>query len=177
MMDGNRQKWLIAAAVLCAGGLLLDRAVLPPLTASWNARSERIAEVKELLDDGELLLEREASIRERWDEMTARALPADRAAAENTVLNAVDQWAAESRLAVSSLKPRWMRTEGIFARLEVRATAEGRPEAVLAFLYALERDRLPLCVESAKLTPRDDRGRLLGLDVTFTALARGEGEA
>lgn len=177
MMNRNRQRWLVAAAVVCAGGLLLDRAVLPPLTASWNARSERIAEVKELLDDGELLLEREASIRERWEEMTALALPADRAAAENAVLNAVDQWAAESRLAVSSLKPRWMRTEGVFARLEVQATAEGRPEAVLAFLYALERDRLPLCVESARLAPRDDRGRLLEIKVTFTALARGEGEA
>jgi len=172
MWNQSRQKWLTVATVLCVIGLVLDQVILPPLVEQWRARSTRIAELKASLEDGQLLLDRETSIRERWQEMSDRALPVDRATSENEVINAVSRWAEDSHLTISSLKPRWARTEGVFSQLEIRATALGRPDAVLGFLYALERDDLPLCVESAKLTPRDERGRALALDLVFTALTR-----
>jgi Type II secretion system (T2SS), protein M subtype b len=173
----NRQKWLVLGAVGCLSALALDRFVLPPLMSTWDARAERTAELEELLDDGGLLLERENTIRDRWAAMQGRALPEDRAAAESIVLNAVNGWAENSGLNVTSIKPRWVRSDGPFRKLEVRATALARPESVLRFLHALERDGLPLCIESAKLSSQDDRGRALSLDITFTALAVMDEEA
>jgi len=170
----NRQKWLVVGAICCVSALALDQVVLPPLVGAWDDRAQRTAELEEMVEDGELLLAREDSVRERWAAMLERALPADAAAAEDIVLNAVNAWAERSRLNVTSIKPRWVRSDGPFKKLEVRATTLAAPAAIVRFLHALECDELPLCVEAAKLSSQDERGRALSLDLTFTALAAVE---
>lgn len=175
MLKNKGRKVLYAVAVICVAGLILDRFIVPPLMETWSSRSARIAELRNEIDRAEQLIERKDTLEKRWDEMQENALPADRAEAENGILSAVNSWAEDSRLAVSSLRPRWLRDRGAFAKLEVQATATGQRQAVLRFLHALETDVYPIHVEDVKLSSPDDRGMEMALVVRFTALAKREG--
>jgi hypothetical protein len=65
----NRQQLLAvvagAAVALWAG----DKLILSPLTQSWKERAARIVELRKTVTQGAQLLEREQSIRRRWESM------------------------------------------------------------------------------------------------------------
>jgi hypothetical protein len=90
--------------------------------------------------------------------------------AEDQVLKSVGRWARDSRLSVTSLKPRWLRDEDDFRKLEFRAAAEGNMESIARFVYELERDPLPLKIEDIEIAARDERGDRLSLGVRFSGL-------
>jgi hypothetical protein len=170
-MGTNRREFiLVAAAVLCVGGLLADKFVATPLFGLWTARSEAITVLQQNLDEGEILMEREELVRQRWTDMGERTLSSDISVAENRILTAVNRWSRSSLLDIATLKPRWSPRGEEFKTLEYRATGRGDLSAVTRFLFELEQDPIALRVEDVAIVTRDDRGRELTLDVRFTVL-------
>jgi len=166
----KRERVLLFAAVICLGGWTGDRVVLSPLVKLWKQRSQKITEIKRSLNKGRALIARESDLREQWQEMKRHSLPAEVSVAENQVLQSLSRWSQESRLGVTSLKPRWTQEGQDHMKMECRAATQGRIEAVARFLYDLERDPLALRVEQIEMAARDDNGRDLTLDVRFTGL-------
>jgi hypothetical protein len=159
----NRQHllgFLAAAAVLLLAG---DRLVITPLTRNWKARSARIVELKKQINQGEILMEREASIRSRWRTMRTNALSGEVSTAENQVLKAFDRWSQASRVSISSIKPQWKQHEEDHILLECRVDASGGLADLARFLYEIEKDPLALKLESTELTTRDENGQQLTL--------------
>jgi Tfp pilus assembly protein PilO len=170
-MEPNRRKRiLVLAAIVCVAAVAGDRLLLSPLQNLWTARSERIAELEKSLSKGRLLVDREQAMKERWQDMKRRSLPADMSVAEDQMLKSVGRWARNSRLGVTSLKPRWTDDEDDFKKLEFRAAAQGGMESIARFLYELETDPLPLKVEDMEIAARDESGSALALAVRFTGL-------
>ena len=170
-MESKRRKRLLAvAAIACVAAVAGDRLVLSPLNNLWTTRSERIAELEKSLSKGRLLVDREEAMKERWREMKDRSLPAEMSVSEDRILKSVGRWVRDSRLGVTSLKPRWTDDEENFKKLEFRATAQGGMESVARFLYELETDPLPLKLEDIEIAARDERGDMLTLAVRFTGL-------
>jgi hypothetical protein len=166
----QRERLLLVAVVICLGAWIGDKLVLSPLVKLWKQRSQKIVEVKRSLDKGHTLLARESSLREQWKEMKRLSLPAEVSVAEYRVLESQSRWSQQSRLSVTSLKPRWTQDEPDHKKMDCRAATQGRIEAVTRFLYELERDPLALRVEEIKMAARDDSGRDLTLDVRYTGL-------
>lgn len=170
----NREKLLTIGAIAAVAILAGDRLVYSPLVRTWNDKKIRIAELNRSLTKGEGLLRSERSIRERWDDMKKRSLPADVSKAENDVLQAVVRWQQESQIGLTSIKPQWKRTDEDFATLECRADAGGAAggsiEAVSRFLYELEKDPLALKIEGVEITSRDTAGQQISLAVRFSGL-------
>jgi Tfp pilus assembly protein PilO len=170
-MESNQRKRILAvAAIVCVAVVAGDRLVLSPLQNLWTARSERIVELEKSLSKGRLLVDREQAMKERWQDMKQRSLPADMSVAEDQMLKSVGRWARDSRLGVTSLKPRWTDDEEDFKKLEFRAAAQGDMESIARFVYELETDLLPLKVEDIEIAARDERGSALALAVRFTGL-------
>ena len=176
MNSERRQRLLVIAALVCVGVLACDKLVVPPLYNLWSARAGRITELKELIEKGEVLADREGSVTRKWEAMNESGLPDGAAEAENLVLNSVNDWARDSRLSVMSLKPRWTQDKGDYRKLEVRAVAQGGLASVVRFLYALETAPLALRVDDLELTSRDDRGGSLTVDLRFSGLVLAEEE-
>jgi Tfp pilus assembly protein PilO len=170
MGPDRRKRILMIAAIISVGAVAGDRVVLSPLLNLWKARTERVAELEKSLGKGRVLAEREETMKERWQEMKERSLPVDMSLAEDQVLKSVGRWARDSRLSVTSLKPRWLRDEDDFRKLEFRAAAEGNMESIARFVYELERDPLPLKIEDIEIAARDERGDRLSLGVRFSGL-------
>ncbi len=170
-MTLNRRERIVAlAAILCLGALTGDRLIMTPLQSFWRARTARVAELRKSLDKGRILVAREAVMRERWQGMKQRSLPADVSVAENQVLKSLSRWAQESSLDVTSRRPRWTEEEEGSKKLEFRVAAQGRMGSIARFLYELETDPLALKVEQLEIAARDESGGALAVDVRFTGL-------
>ncbi|MBM3335086.1 hypothetical protein FJY63_10540 [Candidatus Sumerlaeota bacterium] len=167
----KREQWLALAALICVGAFAGDRFVASPLASLWKERTKRIAELGQQLSTGSALVEREEAIRNRWDTMKEQALPKDTSVAEKQVLQAMNEWIGTSRLAVSSVRPRWIEEKGqTHKTIECRVVAEGELASVARFMYELERDPMALRLEEVEITSREDRGQKLSLSLRFTGL-------
>jgi len=166
----NRQHLLAIIAIIAVALLAGDKFVLSPLIAGWKQRAARLVELRKSVNQGSLLLAREQSIRDRWDQMRTNMLPNNVSVAENEVLRAFERWSQQSRLSVTSIKPQWKRTADDYITLECRADAFGSLEALTRFLYDVERDSLALKVEAVEITTRDNEGQQLSLALQVSGL-------
>lgn len=166
----NRQQMLglyaIIAVVLLAG----DRLVFTPLTKSWKARTERLAELKKSVRQGSQLLERQNSIRTRWDHMRTNTLSGEVPEAEKQVLKAFERWSQDSRVGISSIRPQWKTADDDHVTLECRVDAFGNLPALTRFLFDIEKDPLALKVEAVEIRTRDEGGEQLTLGLQVSGL-------
>ncbi len=170
-MDSERRKrLLIIVTAVCVGGWLADTFVISPVMASWEARTARIEELERRIAESASLLERENDLRERWQEMRKGALSDSVSDAERAVLEGVSRWASDSRLTLSSIKPRWIQVDNASRLLEIQVEGNGGMEAVTRFVYEMERDALPLRMEEFQLTSADGTGAKLSMTARFTGL-------
>jgi len=166
----NRQQLLGLIAIAVVSLLVGDRLLFTPLAKAWKERAERIVELKKSVAQGAMLLDREKSIRARWDTMRANALPGEASLAEDHLLSAFDRWSQDSRIGVTSVRPQWKRSADDYATLECRVDASGSLPALTRFLYDLEKDPLGIKVEIVEITARDTRGEQLTLGLQVSGL-------
>jgi Tfp pilus assembly protein PilO len=166
----NREKLLLIATGGCLVLLILNWLVISPLTASWHHRSERIAALRKSLGDGAVLLRRAASIRERWEHMSANALSSTPTAAERQLFDAFDRWVRASGVTEGSFKPQLKTTDDNYSVMECRADVTGNLQTIGKFLDKLEADPLGIRLQSLELTARDDNGQQLSLGLELNGL-------
>ena len=170
MKSEDRQRLLMMAALMLLGLFAADRLVLGPLTRVWRARADRIAELGKKVADGALLLQRESSLRARWNQMRANSLPDNPSLAEQQVLKALDTWAQESGVSVTGMTPQWKRDADEYLTLDCRVEAAGDLGALSRFLYALEKSPMALKLESVELAAHDNGGQDLTMGVRLSGL-------
>jgi len=166
----NRQQILAIVAILGLLALVGDKLILTPLVASWNARTDQIAELKKSISQGNLLLDREKTIRARWGGMRKNTLPNNASVAQSQVLKAFDRWAQDSHATIGSIKPQWKQNADDYTTLECRADASGNIQALSRFLYEVEKDPLALKIEAVEITAHDDNGQQLTLALQLSGL-------
>jgi len=166
----KRQQILAILAIALVGLYVADKLVFTPLTRSWEARSDRIVELKELVRDGNETLKRETALREQWDRMRRNTLVNAKPEAESQMLKAFERWSKDGGVSVSSIRPQWKEAEEAHKTLECRADVGGSLSAIAHFLYLVERDPLGVKVDSLELTARNNDGSQLSLVVQVSGL-------
>jgi len=173
MKIDNRQQLLVVLALAAAALFAGDRLVFGPLSKWWKVRSDRIVELRRQVNGGRLLLQREKSIRARWDQMRTNTLPNDTSLAEQQVLKAFDRWSRQSGASVNGITPQWKNDADDYLTLNCRVEASGDLGTLSRFLYEIEKDPMALKLESVELGARDNAGQqlTLGLQVSGLVLA------
>jgi hypothetical protein len=176
-MPNKQRETILKIAVGAVVGLfLLDRVVLGPATAAWKTQGERLADLRTKVQRGRQLLDREKSLRGRWEEMLRTDLPDDASEAENDVLKALNRWTRDSRVGFTSLTQSPPRNhEGGYDTNEWRATAVGDQASLGRLIYEIETDPLAARVEECELTTRDPQGKQLGMTLRFSFVRINEG--
>jgi len=167
----NRQQLLtilaVAALVLFAGDSLL----LKPMVAAWKARAAQVTSLRKDIEQGKSLLEREQTIRSRWEALRRSTLPSNRSTAEQTVFKAVDRWAQDSRVSITAITPQWKRgDDDDFTLLQCRVDASGNLGSLSRLIYNIEADPMALKLESVELGARDKDGQQLPLALQVSGL-------
>lgn len=167
----NRQQALAVVAAGLVGLLLADRLVFTPLVAFWKRRADQLVTVRTSVLQGEALIEREPIVMRQWDQMQSNMLVGEISVAEDRFLKAVERWAQEGRVSLSSVKPQWQRGTDKFATLECNLEASGNLSAITRFLYEIERDPMGVKIVRTQINARDDAGEQLTLNLQLSALA------
>lgn len=169
MENRSRETWLKIVVGAVVGLFLLDYLALSPTIAAWKKQGDRLAVLRQKVERGRQLVEREKAIRGHWDEMQRTDLNDDSSAAENDVFKALNRWARESKISFTSLTPQWRAHEDAgYDTFECRATATGDQAALGRLLYEIETDPLPARVEDCEMVTRDPQGKQLTLSLRFS---------
>ena len=175
MKSEQRKTLLKIAAGAFAGLWLLDLAVIEPAIARWHDQSERITALREKVQRGQQLLDRENSIRSRWAEMVRANLPKDVSVAESDAFKAIGRWVTNSRIILANLTPQWQEhDEDGYDTFECSITANGDQLSLGRFIYEMETDPMPVNFEGCEITTRDSRRTQLSMTAHFTFLRIGE---
>ena len=166
----NRQQLLIIAAVVVVALFAADRLVLSPLTTAWKTRAERITKLRADINRAGMLVQREQSIRSRWEQMARNTLPKDTSAAEQQLNKAIEAWAQSSGVTVSAITPQWKHENDDYMTYECRVDAAGDLGKLSRFLYSAERDQMALKLELVELGARDKEGQQLSLGLQLSGL-------
>ena len=170
-MTGNeREKFLKIGAIGLVGLLLLDHIVITPVLAGWSEQSDRIAALRQKVERGQQLIERQDAIRSRWTQMMRANLPTEVSAAEKEAFQAIGRWANASGISFASLSPQWENHPEGYDTYECRATANGNQAQLARFIYELETDPIPVNLEEFEITTRDEHGAQLTMTARFTFL-------
>ena len=171
MNNERRQLLLKITAAAVVGLFALDRFILEPAVQGWNQRTVRITALREKVQRGRQLREREATLRDRWAGMLRANLPAEISEAENVAYKAVGRWVRDSQISLTSLTPQWQSRDDGFETYECRVAATGSQAALGRFLYELESDSsVPVSLEECECTTRDPRGSQLAFTARLTFL-------
>jgi Tfp pilus assembly protein PilO len=167
----NRQQVLMLVVLgliaLWAGNLL----VYGPMVKWWHARQDKIKELRQEVVQGKSLIRREAYIRSEWASMQTNSLPNNSSLAEQQVLKALNNWAGDTGINVSSVTPQWQMDQDDYSTLDCRVEASGDLNALSRFLYEIESDPMALQLATIQLTASDDRGQQLSLGLELSGLA------
>lgn len=177
MNINKRQQLLAISAVALVAFFVLDKLVISPMTASWKERSATIARLRESIRQGHSTLDREQTTRNLWNVMRRSSLPVNASDAESAVLQKFYDWARDSRISVSSIKPQWKRgATDDYSLFECRVDAAGSLSTITRFLYEVEHSPLstnsPMAfkLESVEISARDNDGQQLSLGLLVTGL-------
>ena len=170
MQIKNRQQVLIIVAIAAIALFAGDHLVLSPLLNAWSARSTRIVELRKQITEGRMLVQREQSIRNRWQQMSRRTLPNNSSAAEQQVVQAIDRCAQNSGVAISAITPQWKHDSDDYTTYECRVDAAGDLDKLNHFLYSIEREPMALKLDLLELGARDKDGQQISLGLQLSGL-------
>jgi len=166
----NRQQMLTIFALVVVALWAGDKLLLTPLTKSWRERNLRIADLRKAISQGSQLLERERTIRERWETMRTNTLPKEVSQAEGAVLKAFDRWSEDSRISITSIQRQRKQNADDYMTVEFRVDGFGSLATITRFLYEIEKDPIALKVDQVTLSARDNEGSQLTLGLQVSGL-------
>jgi len=167
----RREKYITAAAGIAVAILFLDRAVLTPLQERAASRSEETARRVREIEQAGMLFDRMRHLSGAWQEIQSNGLKSDAGEAEIQVLHAVRNWAQESGLALSGLRPESVKQRGALDELTFRASGTGTIQSVAGFLWRLESAPIPIRVTDLQLGSRKEAADDLSLQLRLSTLA------
>jgi len=170
-MELSKSERMLAMGV---GGVLLllaiDHYALTPLLDEQAAlETEREAVLKDIRRGQNQMKERKR-LTPQWKDMLSAGLKDDPANAESQVLHALRDWARESGLTLSSLKPERPESKESLKEVQVQATATGGMDGVAKFLFKAQSAKFPLKVTELQTSARNDANDALTLQIKFSTL-------
>jgi hypothetical protein len=172
MVFSKRERVVIALTAAALALLVLDRYVVEPF---WDARNEaklRRARLADEMFDANLLLQKSRLMSDKWQEMVASGMKGQREGTESQVLHAVDGWAKEAAIKLSSVVPqeRLGATNPLLPEMCFHASGEGNLKAVTGFIWRLETAKFPLKIQSLQIGSQKPGADDLTVQVDFSTL-------
>ncbi len=164
----QRERIIVLVTIFAVGALVADRLVLAPITNGLGELKAERQKVSDQVRKAKNLLQ-EKQQRER--KKAASAGFRSDAEAESGVAKALDKWAEDARLALSSVKPDRVAggDKGLKEILFVIA-GKGSLDAVAWFLYQVETSELPIKVKHMQLGSTSEAGDNMSLELRISTL-------
>ena len=170
MILSKRERRIAMLTIIAAAFLVFYRGLLTPY---FGQRTQLTVDKQSLLvniEHAHDLFARRKNLSPKWEEMLKSGLKPDAASAESAVLNALRDWAEESGLMLSSLKPERSTKRGQLQEITFQAVCVGSMNGVSKFLWQIENAALPVKISDLQLSTRKEGADDLTLQVRIAAL-------
>jgi len=166
----KRERIIVLITLVAVGALVADRLVRAPLAARLGQLQSERRDLTQQKAKALNLFERKKQQEKKWKTVLSEGLRSD-AEAEGMVAKALDQWAGDARLTLTSVKPDRMASgdKGLKEILFVIA-GKGSLDAVAWFLYQVETSELPIKVKHMQLGSTSEAGDSMSLELRISTL-------
>jgi hypothetical protein len=152
----KRERYIAIGVIAVVVILALDQIILEPFLTKRSDLAKADTEAMTAIDHGNDTLAKERKLRPIWTAMQAGGLKADPATAESQFLHALRDWAQESQLTLTALKPERNAIENKFQLISYRATATGSMRSITEMLWRIETAPIPVRINDLEITPRKE---------------------
>lgn len=170
-MELSKSERMLAMGV---GGVVLllaiDNYALTPLLDAQSALETERGVVLKQISSGQNQLKERKRLTPQWKEMLNSGLKDDPASAESQILHALRDWARETGLTLSSLKPDRPESKESLKEVQVQATATGGMDGIARFMWKLQAAKFPLKVTEFQTSARNDANDALTLQIKVSTL-------
>ena len=174
MALAKRERMLVFGTIAVLGLLGLDQYLLTPvLDAEDQLQRERQQVLADMSRAQGVMADRKQSMA-RWRSMVRGGLKSDPAEAEGQLLHALRDWAKDSGLVLSSVKPeRPESKDSQLKEVQVQASANGTLEALTKFLLKAQTASFPLKLSEFQMATRNETTNDLALQIKVSTLYKG----
>jgi len=169
MVLSKRERIILIVAVVAVGALVLNFFVIDPAGRQLEQVENRRLQLEAQFSEAQSLFERQRLLGPRWKAMLSEGLRSD-AEAETRVARALDEWAADARLTLSSVKPERVAGDKGLKEMTFVVAGKGRLDAVAWFLHQVETAALPIKVKNMQLGSSSESGDSMSLQLRLSAL-------
>ena len=172
MILSKRERYIVIGTVVVVGILALDRLFLTPLIERRQEINANIRLETEKMEKATALMTNRSRVSRKWTEISGTTLKVDGATAEGQIIRAVNDWAQDAGLNVSSVKPERAEKEKdtSFVKITFRANATGNMSAITKFMWRLQTSKVPIRVTDLSITTRRDGMDDLSLDLGISTI-------
>ena len=156
MVLSQRERYILIVATAMVGVLALDRFVLAPLLDQREKTQTQIQKLKGQLSDSNSVIARRPAMAAKWQEMVRAGLKSDPAEAESQVLHLIRQWAEDSKLTLSLLKPDRLTEKSRLPVIAFQASGAGRIEGVSRLLWRIQTSSAPIKISEVQISSRKE---------------------
>jgi len=173
-MLSKRERIIGIAAVLILAALVGDRFILTPAVNRLGELSDQKQTLLAEINEAQSLFERRRLMEKRWQELLGEGLK-NESDAESRLLHAVGDWAQQSRLTLTSVKPERLSTvKSGLKEMTFTIAGTGSLEAAREFLWQVETAALPVRIKDIQLGSANETGNNMSLQLLLSALYVGD---
>jgi len=172
MVLSKRERIVLIVAVVAVGALVVNFFVIEPAGNRLEQIENERLQLEAQFNEAQSLFERQRLLEPRWKAMLSDGLRSD-AEAETKIARALDEWAADARLTLSSVKPERVAGDKGLKEMTFVVAGKGPLDAVAWFLYQVETAALPIKIKNMTLGSSSESDDSMSLQLRLSALYLG----
>jgi hypothetical protein len=170
MVLSKRERYIAITTVVVLLILILDSYIITPFIDQMGKTATEKQNLQTEMDRASTLFKRRALMDQQWQEMINGGLQNDVSRAESQTLHAMDGWARECELAVSSVKPGRGQGTGHLKEVLFQITGDGSMKSICGFLWQIENTSFPIKIKEVQIGSNDENGKSMSLQLEISVL-------
>lgn len=171
----KRERIIVLTTAIVVGALMIDKLIWSPLTNRLEELQGQRQQSRTQVNKAKALLQRQQQMERKYQTMLVEGLRSD-AEAESRVAKALEKWAEDARLGLTSVKPDRMAGDKGLKEIVFVVAGKGSLDSVAWFLYQVETSELPLKVKYMQLGSTSESGDNMSMELRLSTLYVAAGE-
>lgn len=174
MIATKRERIILLVTLAAVGLFVLNWFVIDPLFVRLDKAETDLSASTIKLQESRNYRDNAPRYERRWREMVAAGLKSDASESEAQALRALNGWALDSGLVLSTLQPdraEASKQQKDFQQITLRVTGTGSMRAVSRFLWSVQTSSIPLHPADVQISSRKEGSDDLTLTLAVTTLA------
>jgi Tfp pilus assembly protein PilO len=168
----KREKGLLFASLGVLTILAIDFYALTPLTEQQDLLNAQRDQILADMTKAQKLFAEKKQLAPKWSTMLSNGLKTDPAEAEGQLLHALRDWAKETNVTLSSVKPDRPESKDQLKQIHIQASGTGSMESIAKFLWKMQSANFPLKTTEFQLGARNEGDTNLALQIKVSTLYR-----